>query len=363
MITALLFPLLFSGVRFSSLNLQMSSNLKLSDTALQVADTGIQHALAVIPSGYNFNYTSTTEVVPLTAHPTLTGFSYRVTAINTAGGVQAILTSTATGPNNSATKVVTAYVSRGTYGLGATSLPGSTAAATETNFSGTSFSINGTDQCGAAPAVPGIAVTDSELQTEITNNTTSDGGLASNQMNLVTGAGGSPSVSKVAPMEQSVTEMANAYLCVILTCTGGVPPDVDCTQPSDTVLCGQNYTGETWGTSITPQITQIKGNAQISGNVTGYGVLIVDGALDIAGTFEFHGLVIARGDIQVQIAGNAGIYGSLMLGESVTYDPQVELDVRGNATIRYNSCDLAAADGWVRLPKLAKLVAWHEKLN
>jgi hypothetical protein len=327
----------------------MSSNLKLGDTALQVADTGIQHALAVIPSGGNFTYTSTTTIVPTTAHPTLTGFSYTVTAINTAGGAQAILTSTATGPN-SVQKVVTAYISRGTYGLGATSLAGSTAAATETTFSGTAFSINGTDQCGAASAVPGIAVTDPALQTEITNDTTTDGGLASNQMSLVTGTGSSPSVTVVSPMSQTVSQIADAFLAQI-----GTPPH--------TTLPGGSYSSGPWGTAATPRITRINGNAQLSGNIEGYGVLIVDGVLDIAGTFTFNGLVIARGDIQVQISGNAGIYGSLMLGESLTYDPLAELDVRGNATIRFNSCNLNPADGWVSLPKKAKLVAWHEKLS
>lgn len=348
MVTALLFPLLFSGVRSSGLNLQVASNLKVGDVTLQVADMGIQHALAVIPSGGNFTYSSTTTVVPTTAHPTLTGYSYTVTAVNTAGGAQAILTSTATGPNNSVQKVVTAYIARGAgYSLGATGLTGSLAAATETNFSGTAFSINGTDQCGMASAVPGIAVTDPDLQTEITNNTTTDGGLAANQMSLVTGVGGSPSVTVVPPTSQTVTQLADAFLA-----------------QTHTELSGGTYSStDSWGTALTPRITRINGNATISGTVEGYGVLIVDGALSIAGGFTFNGLVIARGDIQVQISGNAGINGSLMLGESLTYDPQVELDLRGPATIRYNSCNLNAANGWVSLPKVAKLIAWHEKLG
>jgi hypothetical protein len=346
MVSALLFPMLFSGVRFSSLNLRISSNLKLGDTALQVADLGIQHALGVIPSGGDFPYSVMTTVVPSTAHPTLTGFSYTVTAINTAGGTKAILTSTGTGPSG-VQKIVTGYIARGVYGLGAVNLTGSLAPATETNFSGTSFSINGTDQCGAAPATPGIAVTDPDLQIEITNNTTSDGGLASNQMDRVTGSGGTPSVRTVAPTSQTVTQIADAYLA----------------RPH-TELPGGHYSGSSdWGTALAPRITRIDGNAQITGSISGYGVLIVDGVLDIAGTFDFRGLVIARGDIQVQIVGNAGIYGSLMLGESLTYDPQVELDVRGNATIRFNSCNLYPVDSWVPLPRQAKLVAWYEKLN
>ena len=347
MVCALLFPMLFSGVRSSGLNLQVAANLKVGDVTLQVADMGIQHALAVIPSGGNFAYSSTTTILDWTNHPTLTSYRYSVTAINTNGGAQAILTSTAQGPNGSQ-KVVTAYIARGSsYGLGATSLTGSLAAATETSFSGTSFDIDGNDQCGVASAVPGIAVTDPDLLTEITNNTTSDGGLASNQMNLVTGAGGSPSVVVVPPTSQTVSQLADAYLAL-----------------THTTLTGGNFSGNTsWGTSGTPSITRIDGNATISGNIDGYGVLIVDGALSISGNFTFNGLVIARGDIQVLITGNAGINGSLMLGESITYDPQVELDVRGNAHIRFNSCNLSPANSWVSLPKKAILIAWHEQVG
>jgi len=52
----------------------------------------------------------------------------------------------------------------------------------------------------------------------------------------------------------------------------------------------------------------------------------------------------------------------VMLAESTVYDPNIELDVRGNAHVRYDSCALAPADSWVSLPKPARLVAWQEKL-
>ena len=346
LVGAILLTLTGASLLFSSLDLKATSTMKDGTIAFQVADTGIHHALAVIPSGDTFPYSSTTEVVPSTVHPSITGFSYSVTAINVNGGTQAILTSTAQGPNGTR-KVVVAYVSRGNFGLGATSLPGSTAPSTETTFSGTAFSINGNDNCNAAPAVPGIVVTDPVLATEITNSTTSDGGLASNQINLVTGAGGIPSVTTIQPLSQTVSQIADAYLNL-----------------SHTDLSGGQYSGNgNWGTSGSPRITRITGNADIQGTIEGYGVLIVDGALGVQGNFTFHGLVIARGDVQVQITGNAGIYGSLMIGGSTEPDPDYELDVRGNAHIRFDSCALAAANGWVPLPKAAKLVAWQEKLT
>lgn len=190
-------------------------------------------------------------------------------------------------------------------------------------------------------------MTDPALATEIANNTTSDGGLASNQMGNVIGAGSVPSVATISPLSQTVSEMADAYLAL-----------------SHTNLPAGNYSGnDDWGTSGSPRITRVTGNAQISGTIEGYGVLVVDGALDISGNFTFHGLVIARGDIQVQITGNAGIFGSLLVGESASPDAGYELDVRGNATIRFDSCALSSADNWVPLPKKARLLAWQENFT
>jgi len=355
---AILLTLTGASLLFSSLDLKATSAMKGGTIAFQVADTGIHHALAVIPAGTTFNYSTDpnnpTCVIPSSSCSSTQydfggGYSYTVTAINTAGNTQAILTSTAFGPNGTK-KVVVAYVGRGSYGLGAVSVPGSPADKTETGFSGDSFTINGNDSCNAAPATPGIVVTDSALATEITNNTTTDGGLEPGQMDNVTGLGGAPSVVTISPLSQSVSQMAQAYLNV---------PD----HPP-TVLEGGNFSSnDTWGTSSSPRITRITGNTQIQGTVEGYGVLIVEGALDVSGNFTFHGLVIARGDIQVQFTGNAGVYGSLIIGESTTLDSNLELDVRGNATVRYDSCALAAANSWAPLPKAAKLVAWQEKLT
>ncbi len=355
---AILFTLTGASLLFSGLDLKMSGAMKTGTSTLHAADAGIQHALSVIPPGTTFNYSTDannpTCIIPSSSCSTAKydfggGYSYTVTAVSTAGNSQAILTSTAFGPNG-AKKVVVAYVGRGSFGLGATSLPGSPADKTESNFSGTTFSINGNDYCNAASPVPGIVVTDPALATEITNSTTSDGGLASNQMVNVTGVGASPSVGVISPLSQSVSDIANAFLS-------------HPTQPHTTLAGGQNFGGnETWGTQASPRITYINGGAQISGTIEGYGVLIVDGPLDIAGTFTFHGLVIARGDIQVQIAGTAGIYGSLLIGESDELDGGYELDVRGNATVRFDSCALSPADAWVPLPEKAKILAWQEKL-
>lgn len=354
-IVSVLLALSTFGLFSSSLGLKATSSLKKGTITFHVADAGIQHALALIPLGVDFPYGAETIVVPETPYPSLAGYSYEIKALNTAGGTKAVLTSVARGPNGEK-KTIKAYVGRSGYGYGAIHAPGS-AANIETGFSGTSFSINGNDRCTTSPAprpsVPGLSTTDPALTTEITNATLTDGGLDANQMANVTGAGGTPSVQALTESHPTVTELTAQLLAL------GEAATVPYTQ-----LAGGNYGGnEQWGTADNPRITRITGSATISGTVEGYGVLIVDSSLTIAGNFTFNGLVIARGDIEIQVNGNAGIFGSLLLDESGSYDPNLELDIRGNGHIRYDSCALATAESWVSLPKAAKLLAWQEEFS
>ena len=334
-----------AGLFLSQMDLKVAGSHKRSMQAFELADSGIQHSLALIPAGTTFPYSSPLQLIDSASLPSAAGFNYSVVAVNTASDTQAILTSTSEGLQNSR-KVIVAYVGRGGYGFGAVHVPGE-AGDIETKFSGDSFSINGTDRCGQAASVPGISATDPALAAEITNDSLADGGLDSNQMDNVTGVGGSPSVRVASQSPTMVSDLADAFLA-----------------QTHTELLGGDYGGnESWGTAASPRITRITGDANIQGTIEGYGVLIVDGALDVSGNFTFNGLVIARGDIEVQFTGNAGIFGSVVLAESTNYDPTIELDVRGNANIRYDSCALAAADHWVPLPKAARILAWQEKFS
>ncbi len=77
---AILLTLTGASLLFSQLDLKMAGNHKLGTQALEVADTGVQHALAVIPVGTTFSYSSLAEVVSSTIHPSVSGFSYTVEA-------------------------------------------------------------------------------------------------------------------------------------------------------------------------------------------------------------------------------------------------------------------------------------------
>jgi Tfp pilus assembly protein PilX len=354
MIMMLLLSLTGAGLLTSGVDLKTAASFKTGTNVLQAADAGIQHALAVIPSGTTFGYTSSTTVASNSSFATY--YSYTVTAINDPQGLvatRAILTSTATGPN-STQKVITAYVSRGSGGSCTICMPGTFDEA-EVEFGGNSFTIGGFDTALGSTAcatsgssVPAIGATDQNLVTEITN------ALDSNQRNQVIGSGANPSVAVVPAMSQSVSQIADAYIALIPpSCTG-------------CVLSGGNITGGTLGTDASPQITRITGDVTLAGTVTGSGVLIVEGDVTIQGNVTFNGLIVARGEVEVQLAGQATVLGGIMIGGvGPGVDIEIELEVKGNAKVCYSSQGLAKADaaGPNVLPKPAKLVAWQEKLN
>src|SRR5438093_3689169 len=163
MMMVVLLSITGAGLLFSNLNLKASANLKGGTVALQAADAGIQHALAAIPAGGDFDSLLTGGVSGFACYPaspcngssnkprlsgSINGYTYTVVVENdtTVSGETAtgdankivILTSTATSPSGSNRKVK-AYIGRSTWTPpGTVYLPGASTSISET-FTGSSF--------------------------------------------------------------------------------------------------------------------------------------------------------------------------------------------------------------------------------
>jgi hypothetical protein len=114
----------------------------------------------------------------------------------------------------------------------------------------------------------------------------------------------------------------------------------------------------TIGTRENPQVTVITDDTGIgthlSGTVDGAGILVVNGDLQLTGTFHFEGLVIivSDGDLIVTGTGRSILFGSVVLAGSGSSS---EVDYGGHASILYSSKALSyAAD------TLAGLDSWKE---
>ena len=103
-----------------------------------------------------------------------------------------------------------------------------------------------------------------------------------------------------------------------------------------------------WGDGMNPSypcgnyfpIIHIAGDATLNGD-QGQGVLLVDGNLQVQGSFIFYGVVIVQGDIQTAGGGStdAHFYGAVMAN-----NVSLELNsLAGNATLQYSKCAVTNA--------------------
>ena len=381
------------GLIFSQLELKKASNLKLAVQSLETADAGLQHALAVISLGSNFNTnlncgTPPCTVVSQTSFPSGSNFSYTVTGQNDnpadSGGATSdtnntiILNSTAYGPDNTQMKQVQAYVKRSLLSYtppGALYFPASTATIT---LGGTSFFITGNDT-----GYDGFAASPPKEITGLAaiNNTVRDGfkpALGASRYNLVRGLGYvafvNPSVTTITSdnvfdVNQIALNFYN-HPDAVKFLDGLQNTPTSCPSPLPTPRPSPDPC--TLGSDSLPQITYVRRNTtdiSIGGYVTGSGVLVTEGNVTIQDNFNFHGLVVSVdpgltwgtvGQHNFIVKDNAKVFGELLLGPT---DGLQNFTMSGNAKIYYSSQAIAAVDSrWgTLLPKPPRLFAWLDK--
>jgi hypothetical protein len=104
-----------------------------------------------------------------------------------------------------------------------------------------------------------------------------------------------------------------------------------------------------WGDGANPTakcgsyfpIIHIEGDATINGD-QGQGILLVDGDLNVQGSFQWFGVTIVQGTLKTAGGGNtdAHFWGATMVHDSVTFGTN---QISGHANINYSSCALLAA--------------------
>jgi hypothetical protein len=167
----------------------------------------------------------------------------------------------------------------------------------------------------------------------------------------ITGAGGSPSVTEVAPLDLQEYVHDGARSATISLSGGGSY------QPKD---------GD-WGTIEAPQIVYSNGPLKLSGGASGVGILIVNGPLEISGSFNWTGLVIVNGSVKMSGGGSSKIItGGLVVGgerESGMSGPAEEetsFYMDGTADVLYSS---AALDYVTGLFTPFTILNWREGPN
>jgi hypothetical protein len=352
MTAAVLLMLIAGGHVASSAALRTSQNYQSATQALFAAESGILDAVKTIngPGVLNFqnevtNSWSTVFGSGARALGGTSGYTYAVTPVVTAWDAadpanRGTLRAVAAGPRETAGAVV-ARVTR-------SNIPGTAPGAiylandnpTDADFTGNAFEIDGNDENfsggpGSGAAVPGIATRNA------TNTSEAIASLSGAQQDNITGLGfnpGPPIVPSIrtapaGPSQDHISQIVDGLL---------QRPHVTC--PDSQI---NNSSACTYGTPEAPQITYFSAangvTVKSNGNITGAGILIVEGGFKIQGTVDFLGLIIVRGPTQIDydtetlVTGNATLYGSL-------WTTDLSLDVGGSAIVQYSSEALALAN-------------------
>jgi len=456
------FLLFVTGALFlAQVDLKKTSNLKLAVQAVEVADAGLQHALALVPWVLNFNDQLNCGAPPCSLVSNSffgSGFSYTVTVqndltdINNGGSATndtnntVLVTSVASGPNGSK-KVVEAYIRRSLSRFNppaALYINGASASPVGTYFfdSSDSIRISGNDTnpgdllnqsddtSGPNGPLPGIGASAGAIVDALKNEYANQYNGAS--LHDIVGVVAEPSIGITGDI-LDIDKIAGTFLnqpgAVVLAdvvtdatnCPTSYPTALAVTPTAlqasvadpgardaakEAVKAAKQELKEAWkggdpaavdaaredlkaarealktlkqggtassncvlGTSSAPQITYISGISSLKGNVTGVGVLVLEGDVTIGGNFRFAGLVVhnrADSTDYISFEDSPWVYGGVLLGSFDENDGQgkkVRFRVQDFSQMLYSSKALELVDtNWgTLLPKPARLFAWVDK--
>ena len=219
------------------------------------------------------------------------------------------------------------------------------------------FDMNGNDRSGSNPApactVPPQTAKPAVGVVSIADIATAASGIPANRLNHYLGSGGTPSIGNIASLLPS-TENSVSSLNQL----------VQQIAKAGTVVTGPATQGSiNMGSPLNPQITVVQadpnvpgstGDLTLTGNNTGYGILVVTGTLTFSGNSGWRGvvLVIGQGSLQENGGGNNEFDGAMLVAKTLDAQghplptlgaPVVNWNGGGGNGVYYDSCWIANA--------------------
>jgi Tfp pilus assembly protein PilX len=290
-------------------NLASSDKASFSDELNSATRKGANSALN--------GYTTTTDDTPL-ANGTMNNVTYAAYLTNdnlngdtylstTDTNGKVLITSVATGPNNSKAKVeIVVTLSP------PPSTPATIYSKDNVTTNGSSMNISGNDACSAGTNLAPIFTKDP----------------------ATTNSNGNPTFTGSPPTPQHGTLDID------------IQGYIDALKGSATTTLTADQSGGTYGSSSNYATVYSDATQQADGelrlnNVTGYGILLVKGNLQMAGNFNWNGLIFVTGVITTSGGGSdaKNIQGLIFAGASSLGDTVIN----GSVTVGYDSCKVKQA--------------------
>lgn len=92
-------------------------------------------------------------------------------------------------------------------------------------------------------------------------------------------------------------------------------------------------TNAVWGTPGDPEIVVVENSTRIQATLSGTGVLVVKGDLELRGNFTWQGLVLVLGSFTVG-SGSAEVWGAMLLNKE---DASININIGGSFDMRYST--------------------------
>jgi Tfp pilus assembly protein PilX len=325
----------------SSTDIKVGANFRSSQQVLQVAMAGGERARELLrqenssagdvttfsdelsksqrkgQNGTLDGYTSATDDIPL-ATGTIGGIAYSAYLTNdSTDGVsnesdsnkRVMLTTIATKSSDNSKAVVETVVKLYT---GVTS-PATIYSKGDVTGNGSSLTIKGDDECSAESALAPV-YTKLPAVTNLSGNPTLTG---------------NPATPQTGDLDLGIAAMISSL------------------KGSAQYTLTEDTNNATFGNSSSYKIvySNTSSPANVNGlklnNLTGYGILLVDGDLELGGGFTWYGPIVVTGSVTLNGGGGEGIniHGQILSGTSTLTD----VTLNGGNVIQYNSCELKKA--------------------
>lgn len=341
----------------SSTDIKIGANFRSNQVVLQVAMAGVERAREVLrvenlgsvdtttfsdelnsitrkgANGALDGYSLTTDDFPL-ATGTLNNVTYNAYLSNdsvdganntTDSNGKVMITSVAVGPSNAKAQVQIVVSLKVPP-----SSPATIYSKGDVTGNGSSLTISGNDACGAGTALAPIYTKDP----------------ATTNLNGSPTLQGSPSTPQHGTLDIDI------------------PAFLDALKPGATTLT-EDQNNATFGSASSYQTVyswpddpaHFNNQGLKLQNVTGYGILLVKGDLELGGGFEWNGIILVTGSVTLNGGGGnpINIYGQIFSGTSTLTD----VTVNGSNTIGYDSCKVKKAMAGSSL----KVLNWKQNYN